>query len=148
RRRGISASGAPPPATTRGSRITSLTTHNASCKDLSASSTNLSLPPRTRMVTAFGFLHPSMKTILSSATFFSSTIFAYPRSLDFRSSRLLITLAPVALDRKSTRLNSSHGSISYAVFCLKKKKIIHHHNVESVSILSGKIFLWLQRSTG
>src|SRR3989337_3309613 len=25
-------------------------------------------------------------------------------------------------DRKSTRLNSSHGSISYAVFCLKKKK--------------------------
>src|SRR5207245_5093424 len=27
------------------------------------------------------------------------------------------------LDRKSTRLNSSHGSISYAVFCLKKKKL-------------------------
>src|SRR2546422_9201457 len=33
-------------------------------------------------------------------------------------------------DRKSTRLNSSHGYISYAVFCLKKKKkpaIQHHH---------------------
>src|SRR5271169_3782031 len=29
-------------------------------------------------------------------------------------------------DRKSTRLNSSHGSISYAVFCLKKKKIKEH----------------------
>src|SRR2546427_7478710 len=28
----------------------------------------------------------------------------------------------VALDRKSTRLNSSHSQISYAVFCLKKKK--------------------------
>src|SRR2546422_5230786 len=28
-------------------------------------------------------------------------------------------------DRKSTRLNSSHGYISYAVFCLKKKKKIH-----------------------
>src|SRR3989449_4644209 len=28
------------------------------------------------------------------------------------------------LDRKSTRLNSSHGYISYAVFCLKKKKFI------------------------
>src|SRR4051794_41332753 len=28
----------------------------------------------------------------------------------------------VAVDRKSTRLNSSHPSISYAVFCLKKKK--------------------------
>src|SRR5207245_7973728 len=32
-------------------------------------------------------------------------------------------------DRKSTRLNSSHGSISYAVFCLKKKKKkIYEHN--------------------
>src|SRR5690606_40210400 len=31
--------------------------------------------------------------------------------------------APPILDRKSTRLNSSHVKISYAVFCLKKKKI-------------------------
>src|SRR2546429_5336902 len=30
------------------------------------------------------------------------------------------------IDRKSTRLNSSHGYISYAVFCLKKKKLQHH----------------------
>src|SRR5689334_24336807 len=29
-------------------------------------------------------------------------------------------------DRKSTRLNSSHSSISYAVFCLKKKKVYEH----------------------
>src|SRR3712207_7877989 len=29
----------------------------------------------------------------------------------------------LALDRKSTRLNSSHANISYAVFCLKKKNI-------------------------
>src|SRR3712207_8547445 len=40
-----------------------------------------------------------------------------------------------AIDRKSTRLNSSHANISYAVFCLKKKKnsqitlrrLSHHH---------------------
>src|SRR3712207_7743714 len=31
----------------------------------------------------------------------------------------------LAVDRKSTRLNSSHANISYAVFCLKKKKIIY-----------------------
>src|SRR2546422_7812584 len=31
--------------------------------------------------------------------------------------------SPAPVDRKSTRLNSSHGYISYAVFCLKKKKI-------------------------
>src|SRR3712207_8114976 len=30
--------------------------------------------------------------------------------------------ADVVIDRKSTRLNSSHANISYAVFCLKKKK--------------------------
>src|SRR5690348_17460534 len=33
-----------------------------------------------------------------------------------------VPLAFVVADRKSTRLNSSHPSISYAVFCLKKKK--------------------------
>src|SRR3712207_7887028 len=38
----------------------------------------------------------------------------------------------VAVDRKSTRLNSSHANISYAVFCLKKKKQKNHlvyHNI-------------------
>src|SRR3989304_7679208 len=36
---------------------------------------------------------------------------------------------PQPLDRKSTRLNSSHGYISYAVFCLKKKKTNAEHNM-------------------
>src|SRR5205809_2386713 len=35
---------------------------------------------------------------------------------------ILLRWLPEARDRKSTRLNSSHGYISYAVFCLKKKK--------------------------
>src|SRR2546422_1445364 len=35
---------------------------------------------------------------------------------------------PSKADRKSTRLNSSHGYISYAVFCLKKKKKKKHKN--------------------
>src|SRR5205814_9697809 len=37
-------------------------------------------------------------------------------------SRRGVTPRPAAPDRKSTRLNSSHLGISYAVFCLKKKK--------------------------
>src|SRR2546429_6558135 len=37
-------------------------------------------------------------------------------------AEILNRLVPLAEDRKSTRLNSSHGYISYAVFCLKKKK--------------------------
>src|SRR3712207_7100870 len=36
-------------------------------------------------------------------------------------------LATPEEDRKSTRLNSSHANISYAVFCLKKKKIQDNH---------------------
>src|SRR2546430_13758778 len=38
---------------------------------------------------------------------------------------LPISLPGVLTDRKSTRLNSSHSQISYAVFCLKKKKNKH-----------------------
>src|SRR5690625_5853905 len=36
-------------------------------------------------------------------------------------AHLLLKVAALLLDRKSTRLNSSHVAISYAVFCLKKK---------------------------
>src|SRR5437762_4003508 len=39
--------------------------------------------------------------------------------IGFLSPALLRALAPVMADRKSTRLNSSHRCISYAVFCLK-----------------------------
>src|SRR2546430_9831470 len=42
-------------------------------------------------------------------------------------------------DRKSTRLNSSHSQISYAVFCLKKKKnrmkaVVHTHHLPQCSV--------------
>src|SRR5256885_13166460 len=44
---------------------------------------------------------------------------------------------PAALDRKSTRLNSSHLVISYAVFCLKKKK-------KYVSRIATRVIITLQ----
>src|SRR4030043_1320018 len=53
-------------------------------------------------------------TLFRSASCPRSTAPSPPRSRSRRSRR----------DRKSTRLNSSHGYISYAVFCLKKKKHI------------------------
>src|SRR2546422_3075705 len=46
-------------------------------------------------------------------------------------------LADAQRDRKSTRLNSSHGYISYAVFCLKKKKkneVRRSHIIETTSM--------------
>src|SRR2546426_8435835 len=53
------------------------------------------------------------------------------RLLDLVVRRFMATFAPNAVrervrDRKSTRLNSSHLVISYAVFCLKKKKKARH----------------------
>src|SRR3712207_8211386 len=44
-----------------------------------------------------------------------------------------ITCRESAGDRKSTRLNSSHANISYAVFCLKKQKSEAAHAIEQTS---------------
>src|SRR5947209_16046828 len=70
-----------------------------------------------------------------------STLFPYTTLFRSRSERVVLPrgTAPVRgsgpaqgqnreQDRKSTRLNSSHANISYAVFCLKKKKkVIRRH---------------------
>src|SRR2546422_1727451 len=50
-----------------------------------------------------------------------SKVLEQGRLAEARGDRASATTA-YRLDRKSTRLNSSHGYISYAVFCLKKKK--------------------------
>src|SRR5690625_6630340 len=44
-------------------------------------------------------------------------------------------------DRKSTRLNCSHVAISYAVFCLKKKKINIMLSIKRIEILSQHLFI-------
>src|SRR2546427_1127948 len=52
----------------------------------------------------------------------------YGLELELEYLALAVMLLPgIDKDRKSTRLNSSHSQISYAVFCLKKKK--KHNNV-------------------
>src|SRR5256885_11543379 len=50
-------------------------------------------------------------------------------------------------DRKSTRLNSSHLVISYAVFCLKKKKKHDQHSDASKSTTTPTAYAARQRST-
>src|SRR5689334_23780926 len=54
----------------------------------------------------------------------STTVEAWPLGAELKQ-KPLYSLTVSIPDRKSTRLNSSHSSISYAVFCLKKKKKIH-----------------------
>src|SRR3712207_7835124 len=46
---------------------------------------------------------------------------SYPRFAGDAAGRFLADAVERVRDRKSTRLNSSHANISYAVFCLKKK---------------------------
>src|SRR2546429_1440915 len=54
---------------------------------------------------------------------------------------LLLGVAEGAGDRKSTRLNSSHGYISYAVFCLKKKKKRYSNNFVAQSLRHEPLWL-------
>src|SRR3989475_9654721 len=49
---------------------------------------------------------------------------------------------PAAPDRKSTRLNSSHSQISYAVFCLKKKKKNPHSALAQLTYYAQLSDLW------
>src|SRR3712207_7385802 len=49
------------------------------------------------------------------------------QAVAIRPMRIVRTEPQLILDRKSTRLNSSHANISYAVFCLKKKNTSNVH---------------------
>src|SRR5258708_26512778 len=54
------------------------------------------------------------------------SIGAYVKGSNPKVDQALKRLDAVQRDRKSTRLNSSHQIISYAVFCLKKKNVLGH----------------------
>src|SRR5438445_5281195 len=96
--------------------------------------------------------HPPSSTLFPYTTLFRSVVLPAPPAIemDWELKKLLLpVLVPSLLlmdapeivmssvgsrplsgsstmrDRKSTRLNSSHANISYAVFCLKKKKTNH-----------------------
>src|SRR5207253_7533112 len=79
-----------------------------------------------------------------------STLFPYTtlfRSAEQRADRRLRMVADQAAeqlqpglesrDRKSTRLNSSHVAISYAVFCLKKKKLTQGRGIARQLLAQG-----------
>src|SRR2546430_15756359 len=69
---------------------------------------------------------PPRSTLFPYTTLFRSWVSdrhdAASRGATARGPRVRAALPPPCGDRKSTRLNSSHSQISYAVFCLKKKK--------------------------
>src|SRR2546422_2855326 len=70
---------------------------------------------------------PPRSTLFPYTTLFRSELLAHtgvPQAVLHSDASLPHRMGQLQQDRKSTRLNSSHGYISYAVFCLKKKKII------------------------
>src|SRR5690348_18042144 len=85
---------------------------------------------------------PPTSTLFPYTTLFRSMLLTTPVLLatqtpvikDIRFGRHL-TFDRMVIDRKSTRLNSSHPSISYAVFCLKKKTLI-----EPVTVSQHTVF--------
>src|SRR5688572_32861510 len=82
--------------------------------------------PHILFLLLFFFLmirRPPRSTLFPYTTLFRSALVDHVNaSLLTDSARVTAACPTSGADRKSTRLNSSHSQISYAVFCLKKKK--------------------------
>src|SRR5258707_5413550 len=87
-------------------------------------------PPRSTLfpyTTLFRSQGPSSSGLGAVQQFFEALGLTPPPKVDISERSVALRGDPGqplrhALDRKSTRLNSSHANISYAVFCLKKKR--------------------------
>src|SRR2546430_11304311 len=83
-------------------------------------------PPRSTLfpyTTLFRSMDQSGDRIAKLNVVVANRVPSNDAALRFRHFRMPAAQYPLEnLDRKSTRLNSSHSQISYAVFCLKKKK--------------------------
>src|SRR3712207_8628424 len=91
--------------------------------------------PYTTLFRSLGF--PTAFTLMGMGMLFTWLAYARDTALTLElmvqsaykvmANDVLISV-PLFVDRKSTRLNSSHANISYAVFCLKKKKKKNNYN--------------------
>src|SRR5689334_24145018 len=91
-------------------------------------------------------LHDALPILLKGASYQARDSLSWRLKDSHPSNALSVRLMPSSLsssrvDRKSTRLNSSHSSISYAVFCLKKKKLYVSVLVSIISSLSILVVL-------
>src|SRR5262245_64690581 len=96
-------------------------------RSLILSSSSISTPPPPRptpfpYTTLFRSLHPRKRPVAPSHM--PVGVGALSDQVEDRHHHPIGDCVPV--DRKSTRLNSSHLGISYAVFCLKKKTLDNH----------------------
>src|SRR5947209_16640308 len=75
---------------------------------------------------------PPRSTLFPYTTLFRSIRDAFNSWKKLVMARVLMIVMGNRPDRKSTRLNSSHANISYAVFCLKKKKARNNHSTTGI----------------
>src|SRR3712207_8211485 len=85
-------------------------------------------PPRSTLFPYTTLFRSPLRTLGLTTGLYRRIAETTEQSAELRASRGRIVAT--AEDRKSTRLNSSHANISYAVFCLKKKKK-HNYELES-----------------
>src|SRR5256885_9466517 len=88
-------------------------------------------PPRSTL-----FPYTTLFRSYNDSDVYSLRVLNNPTKADTTLTASAPSTAPRAKDRKSTRLNSSHLVISYAVFCLKKKKSKHSHLTCSFTFIS------------
>src|SRR3712207_7999476 len=89
--------------------------------------------PYTTLFRSYSYEVPSLYVMLGAGTKQENPLFGEPMHSEkvVFNEDILPTGAAIHAyrDRKSTRLNSSHANISYAVFCLKKKKYIPIYHI-------------------
>src|SRR5690625_5722364 len=95
-------------------------------------------PASTRRITTRRSMSEPVPTSVQIRALPDSHIAEYP---DFPEPGVLFRdIMPLLReDRKSTRLNSSHVAISYAVFCLKKKKKDNVHHCDHTKTVTGNV---------
>src|SRR3712207_7550328 len=78
-------------------------------------------PPRSTLFPYTTLFRSQSKRVAATAKHFPG-LGGATRNTDYGPATVSRSKRKLRTDRKSTRLNSSHANISYAVFCLKKKK--------------------------
>src|SRR4051794_41288924 len=89
-------------------------------------------PPRSTLFPYTTLFRSEFKRVLMRGSGDTELDFNFWRA--GKMSKVTRPFEGVIPDRKSTRLNSSHPSISYAVFCLKKKKIVDYPRASSTTV--------------
>src|SRR2546427_6849201 len=91
-------------------------------------------PPRSTLFPYTTLFRSLCNVVVSLLDEWTGMLLHMQRKWCLHESGLISSAWVEARDRKSTRLNSSHSQISYAVFCLKKKKrenmTTHYHNTK------------------